>query len=187
MTAKSKHMAPAIPRGISIRRAGTKDASVLSQMGRLTFAQSYASIIPAEELASYTSQAFSLEQMGAELGDTEITYLLALAGTGPCGYSKLAPTPPPSAVGDAKPVELARLYVLPEWTGKGIGTMLVREALDAALERDYRSCWLRVWTGNERAIKFYRRWGFREVGSEPYNVGKCSETVLLMIRDLSKE
>ncbi len=179
MTAKSKH--------ISIRRAGAKDANVLSQMGKLTFTQSYASIIPADELASYTSRAFSLEQVGAELGDAEITYLLALAGTEPCGYSKLAPTPPPPAVGDSKPVELTRLYVLPEWTGKGIGAMLIREALDAALGRDYCSCWLRVWTGNERAIRFYHHWGFREVDSEPYNVGKCSETVLLMIRGLDKE
>ena len=113
MTAESKH--------ISIRRAGAKDASVLSQMGKLTFTQSYASIIPAEELAIYTSRAFNLEQMGAELGDMEITYLLALAGMRPCGYSKLAPTPPPPAINGPNPVELARLYVLPEWTEKGSG------------------------------------------------------------------
>ena len=179
MAAKSKT--------IFIRRASPEDARVLSTMGGLTFTQSYASIIPAEELTSYTSRAFSLEQMGAELGAAEITYLLALVKTRPCGYSKLAPTPPPPAVGDAKSVELTRLYVLPEWAGKGIGTMLIKEALDAALERGHYSCWLRVWTGNERAIRFYHHWGFREVGSEPYNVGKCSETVLLMIRDLSKE
>lgn len=179
MTAESKR--------ISIRRAGTKDARVLSQMGELTFAQSYASILPAEELASYTSQAFSLAQVGAELGEAEITYLLALAGTKPCGYSKLAPSPAPAAVGNTKPVELTRLYILPEWVGKGIGTMLIEKTLAAALERGYRSCWLRVWTGNERAIDFYHRWGFREVGSEPYNVGKCSRTVLLMMRNLGKE
>lgn len=179
MTAKSKH--------ISIRQAGAKDASVLSQMGKLTFTQSYADIIPAGELANYTSRAFSLEQMGAEMGAADVTYLLALAGTEPCGYSKLAPSAVPPAINGSNPVELARLYVLPEWIGKGIGTMLIKEALDAALERGHYSCWLRVWTGNERAIRFYHHWGFREVGSEPYNVGKCSETVLLMIRDLSKE
>lgn len=159
----------------------------MSRMGRLTFTQSYASIIPAEELASYTSRAFSLEQIGAELGTAEITYLLALAGTGPCGYSKLAPSPPPPAVGNTKPVELARLYVLPEWTGKGIGTMLIEKSLAAALEQGCRSCWLRVWRGNERAISFYRRWGFHEVGSEPYNVGKCSRMVLILIRSLSEK
>lgn len=172
---------------ISIRRAAAKDADILAQMGKLTFTQSYASILPAEELESYTGQAFSFEQVVAELGDAEITYLLALAGTKPCGYSKLAPSPPPSIVGNSKPVELTRLYLLPEWVGNGIGTMLIEKTLAAAIERGYRSCWLRVWTGNERAIDFYRRWGFREVGREPYNVGKCSRTVLLMMRGLSKK
>jgi len=179
MTAESKR--------ISIRRAGAKDTSVLSQMGKLTFTQSYADIIPAGELASYTSRAFSLEQIGAELGDADVTYLLALAGTGPCGYSKLAPSAVPPAINGPNPVELARLYVLPEWIGQGIGTMLIKESLDAALGAGHDSCWLRVWTGNERAIEFYRRWGFREVGSEPYHVGRCSRMVSLMVRDLSRE
>jgi len=155
-------------------------------MGALTFTQSYARIIPAEELASYTSRAFSLEQLKSELTAPEIAYLLALAGTTACGYSKLARTAPPLQIKGPNPVELARLYVLPEWTGKGIGTTLIRESLDAAVELGYCSCWLRVWTGNERAIKFYRRWGFCEVGREPYNVGRCSEMVLLMTRDCSK-
>jgi GNAT superfamily N-acetyltransferase len=154
-------------------------------MGRLTFTQSYASIIPPEELASYTSRAFSLEQLRSELTVPGITYLLALAGTTACGYSKLAPTAPPLEINGPNPAELVRLYVLPDWTGKGIGTTLIKESLDAALEQGYCSCWLRVWRGNERAIRFYRRWGFREVGSEPYNVGKCRETVFLMVRALA--
>lgn len=179
MAGESKH--------ISIRRAETKDAGVLSDMGKLTFTQSYASIIPVEELAGYTSRAFSLEQIGAELSTGEITYLLAFAGTEPCGYSKLVPSSPPPAINGPNPVELVRLYVLPEWTGKGIGTRLIKETLDAAVERGYSSCWLRVWTGNERAIEFYRDWGFRAVGHEPYNVGRCTETVVLMIRELNQK
>jgi ribosomal protein S18 acetylase RimI-like enzyme len=78
------------------------------------------------------------------------------------------------------------LYVLPEWIGKGIGTKLIKKSLGAALEGGYHSCWLRVWDGNERAIMFYRNWGFREVGSEAYYVGQCRETVVLMVRVLRK-
>lgn len=179
MAAKSKHT--------SIRRASVEDARILSNMGELTFTRSYVSIIPAEELASYTSQAFSLEQLESELAAAEITYFLALAGTVPCGYSKLGPTAPPPTIDGSKPVELARLYVLPERTEMGIGTELLRASLKAALKQGYHSCWLRVWEGNDRAIRFYRRWGFRQVGSEPYHVGRCSETVLLMTRGLSQE
>jgi len=178
MAAKSKH--------IFIRRASAEDARILSDMGELTFTRSYASIIAAKELASYTRRAFAVEQLESELAMPEVTYFLALAGTIPCGYSKLGPTEPPPTVEGANPVELARLYVLPERTGTGIGTELLNVSLDAAVEQDYHSCWLRVWEGNDKAIEFYRRWGFRQVGSELYHVGKCSETVLLMIRDLAR-
>ncbi len=171
---------------IFIRRASPEDARILSNMGELTFTRSYASIIAAQELASYTSRGFSIEQIESELAAPQITYFVALAGTIPCGYSKLAPTPAPPAVEGVKPVELARLYVLPERTGMGIGGELIAASLDTAFEQGYRSCWLRVWQGNEKAIEFYRRWGFRRVGSEPYYVGKCSQTVLLMIRDLAR-
>jgi ribosomal protein S18 acetylase RimI-like enzyme len=171
---------------IFIRRASPEDARILSAMGEMTFTRSYASIIVAPELASYASRAFSIEQIESELAAPQITYFVALAGTIPCGYSKLAPTPAPSAVEGVKPVELARLYVLPERTGTGIGTELLKTSLDAAVEQDYHSCWLRVWEGNEEAIAFYRRWGFRQIGSEPYHVGRCSRNVLLMIRDLAR-
>lgn len=170
---------------ISIRRASAEDAPILSAMGKLTFTRSYASIIAAEELGSYTNDAFSTERLESELAAAEITYLVALAGTVPCGYSKLGPTAPPAEIDGSKPVELARLYVLPERTGTGIGTELLRASLDAATEQGHRCCWLRVWEGNSRAIEFYRRWSFRQVGSEPYHVGRCSRTVLLMVRDLS--
>lgn len=176
-------MAPELGQ-ISIRRATEQDASVLSDIGGLTFSRSYGSIIRAEELASYTNQAFSIERLRLELTVPDIVYLLANIETIPCGYSKLEPTVPPLRMDFQNPVELVRLYVLPEWIGRRIGTRLIQESLDAALDRGYCSCWLRVWQGNERAIKFYKNWDFREIGREPYHVGQCCETVLLMARSL---
>jgi ribosomal protein S18 acetylase RimI-like enzyme len=164
-----------------------KDASVLSDIGERTFTRSYASTIPQEELAGYTGRAFNVEQLKSELTVTSIVYLLATVETTPCGYAKLEPTTPPLQIDCSSPIELVRLYVLPEWIGRGIGTKLIKKSLDAALEGGYRSCWLRVWDGNERAIMFYRNWGFREVGSQPYYVGKCCETVVLMVRVLKEE
>ena len=169
---------------ISIRRATKKDASVLSNIGSVTFTQSYASIILAGELTCYTRHSFSVEQLMSELSVSDIVYLLATFETIPCGYSKLEPTIPPPPIHFQNPVELVRLYVLPECVGQQIGTKLIEESLGAALDRGFCSCWLRVWRGNDRAIKFYHNRGFREIGSEPYYVGQCCETVLLMVRPL---
>ncbi|MHC4555890.1 MAG: GNAT family N-acetyltransferase [Planctomycetota bacterium] len=178
-------MAPKLEQ-ISVRRATVKDARVLSVIGELTFTQSYASIIPPKELTGYTSRAFSVEQLKSELTVPSIIYLLATINATHCGYSKLEPNTPPLEINCSNPIELVRLYVLPEWIGKGIGTKLFRRSLDVAIEGGYLSCWLRVWEGNERAIMFYRNRGFREVGSAPYYVGKSSEMVLIMNRVLKE-
>jgi GNAT superfamily N-acetyltransferase len=169
---------------VTIRRATTNDADTLSQIGALTFRQSYAEIIPPQDLAEYTAHAFSVELMRSELAEPKIIYLLATFSLETCAYAKLEPTPPPPQIKTARPVELMRLYAMPERTGKGIGTKLIQASLKAAVQAGYRSCWLRVWRGNTRAIKFYHNWGFGRVGHETYFVGRASETVMLMSRSL---
>jgi GNAT superfamily N-acetyltransferase len=147
--------------------------------------ESYARIIPPDDLAAYTGQAFGLEQVRSELTDADVIYLLALAGDCVCGYAKLVPTRPPPEITAGGAVELKRLYAAAGWTGKGIGTQLIEAALKAAVGAGYRCCWLQVWQGNAGAVRFYRKWDFREIGSRPYAVGQTSETVLLMVRPLN--
>ncbi|MHC4215902.1 MAG: GNAT family N-acetyltransferase [Planctomycetota bacterium] len=170
---------------ITIRRPTPQDVEVLAQMGKATFAHSYQSTIDPKDLADYTADAFSVDRIRAELNNPAIIYFLATCKNSPCGYAKLEPTPLPSGIDIPKPIELARLYALLDWMGKGIGTKLTEAGLEAALQMGYRSCWLRVWVKNERAIEFYRRWGFSKAGAEPYFVGKTSETVAIMIRPLT--
>jgi ribosomal protein S18 acetylase RimI-like enzyme len=172
------------PEKVTIRRAATDDTDVLARIGRLTFAQSYADIIPPQDLESYTRGAFNPDLITSELSDPRTIYLLACFEINTCGYAKLQPTPTPPQISVPGPVELMRLYVVPGCTGNGIGSKLIKAALEAAAAADYHSCWLRVWVGNKQAIKFYRSWRFDEVGSEPYQVGQASETVLLMVRNL---
>ncbi|MHC4624268.1 MAG: GNAT family N-acetyltransferase, partial [Planctomycetota bacterium] len=157
---------------------------VLARIGALTFRQSYADVIPPQDLADYTAHAFSADLVRSELADPRIIYLSAVFSSETCAYSKLEPTPPPPQIKTAHPIELMRLYAMPECTGKGIGTKLMQASLTEALRSGYRSCWLRVWRGNTRAIKFYHNWGFGQVGHEAYFVGRASETVMLMSRSL---
>ncbi len=169
---------------VTIRRATLSDANALADIGRVTFTQSYAAIIAPDDLTAYTNQAFSMDRASSELNNPSIIYLLAAIGTNVCAYTKLEPTEPPSQIDSPNPIELVRLYAAPGWTGKGIGAALIKAGLELATQANYQSCWLRVWRGNTEAIKFYRNWGFSEVGTEPYFVGQTCETVILMTRPL---
>ena len=44
--------------------------------------------------------------------------------------------------------------------------------------------YLAVWERNARAIAFYRKFGFREVGAQPFQLGKDTQTDQVMMRGL---
>ena len=60
--------------------------------------------------------------------------------------------------------EIYAIYILKEYYGKGIGYALMKKALDALREYPQTAVW--VLTGNERAIRFYKRCGFEFDGQK---------------------
>jgi ribosomal protein S18 acetylase RimI-like enzyme len=81
-------------------------------------------------------------------------------------------------------MEIVRLYVLPESIGHGIGARLMQECIDTATSRGFETLWLGVWERNGRAIQFYQKWGFEEVGSHIFQLGSDAQTDLIMQKPL---
>lgn len=67
-------------------------------------------------------------------------------------------------------VHVHRLAVAPSMRGMGLGLRLLREVGEAAKLRSIPTMTLKVARENEGAIRFYRRLGFSETGSDTVNV-----------------
>ena len=169
---------------LTIRAATNEDVSILSDLGAKTFARAYRDAIDALDLQTYTEEAFSADRIAQELDTDQGYYALAEVDGEPGGYGKVKVAKVPVGIALAEPIELERLYVLPEWLGQGMGTALLSHMMNWVEEHSYRCCWLRVWIRNTRAIAFYEHWGFLTIGSEPYLVGDTSEPVLIMAKTL---
>lgn len=63
-----------------------------------------------------------------------------------------------------------KIYVLPEYQGRRIGSALLTAAIDRARDK-YEEVWISNVEGNDGAARFYRRHGFVEVGREPGDGG----------------
>ena len=61
---------------------------------------------------------------------------------------------------------LWKLYVLPEWQGGGVGRRLLEAVVDRARELGHTRLAVPVVDGNDRAMHFYERHGFRQTGRE---------------------
>lgn len=171
---------------ITIHKATAADAIVLAELGACTIRQTYGEAFSSEDIDRHIEENFSVTHLNAELANPETLYLLATVNQQPCGYAKLRPTSTPCAITGPRPIELVRLYLDSEWIGQGIGAKLMQTALEFAVNNGFGTSWLRVLEGNSRAIAFYRRWGFVEVGSELYPAGEISVPVLLMAIHLSQ-
>ena len=102
-------------------------------------------------------------------------------------YAQLRAGPPPREVGSARAMEIARFYVDRPWHGAGLAPTLMRAALRTAHERGADTMWLGVWSGNARAIAFYRRMGFAIVGAQTFRFGSILDEDHVMARPVAPD
>ena len=77
-------------------------------------------------------------------------------------------------------LELRQIYVLRAWQGTGIAEELMEWALGEARARGAAELYLTVFTGNDRARVFYRRYGFADVGPYAFMVGSHADEDIIM-------
>ncbi len=169
---------------VTVRSASRDDLSLLTELSRTTFRSTFAQDNTPEDMEAYLTENLSEEKIGRELSDPLSTFLIAERDGRPLGYAKLSEGTPDASVTGARAIELVRVYVLTEIIGSGIGARLMKECIGSATRRGYETIWLGVWENNSRAIDFYHRWGFSEVGSHLFQLGSDPQTDLILQKSL---
>ena len=167
---------------IIIRESALDDAKLLTDLSYTTFWDAFAhhpKNAP-DDLAHYMRQAFSIEQIEAELSDNNSIFLIAEIDSKPAGYAKLIVGSIEPEITAERPIELSRLYSHQEYLGKGVGQNLMDACYERARNDGHDVMWLGVWEYNPRAQRFYEKNGFRIVGKHTFQLGSDPQTDLLM-------
>ena len=171
---------------LSIRQATADDAKLLTDLAYTTFWDAFAhhpKNAP-DDLNHYMRQAFSLEQITAELADERSIFLIAELSGETAGYAKIIVDNIEPGITAERPIELNRLYSHQRFLGQGVGQQLMDACFARAKEEARDVMWLGVWEFNPRAQRFYERNGFQVVGSHTFVLGSDPQTDLLMQRDI---
>jgi diamine N-acetyltransferase len=166
-----------------IRTATRDDAQRLSEFASRTFRETFAAQNTPENMEAYLSYAFSDARQSAEIKDPNTITLLADEDGTLVGYAQLATRMPPLCVPDRGAIELVRFYVDRACHGRGIAQQLMQAVEHAAVARG-QAIWLGVWEHNLRAIAFYQKCGFADVGSHEFLLGTDRQTDRIMWRTL---
>jgi ribosomal protein S18 acetylase RimI-like enzyme len=165
----------------TLRRAVPSDAAALAVLGERTFRETFEDSNTAEDLAAYLSQAFGVPQQTAELHDPDYVTLLIEHEGAAVAFAQVRQHETPECVGDAPAIELYRFYIDRPWHGQGVAQRLMDAVRDVAREHEAKTLWLGVWEHNARAIRFYTKCGFHDVGSHIFVVGSDPQTDRIMM------
>jgi len=170
--------------GLVIRHAGVADVDAYSAFARRVASETFAAQNDPENFALYLAETFGPAQQAREVTDATGSVLLAEAAGELAGYAYLRAVPAPECVEGERPIEIARFYVAAEWHGRGLARALMAATAAEGTRLGARTLWLGVWERNPRAIAFYAKCGFRDVGSHRFMVGTDAQNDRLMAADV---
>jgi ribosomal protein S18 acetylase RimI-like enzyme len=170
-----------LTRVATIRHGTVADAPALAAFAARTFEETFRHQSTESDMAAHLEKAYGVAQQTAELPDPDVTTLLAHRDGTLVAFAQLRRTRPAEVVPDRDAIELQRFYVDRPAHGTGLAQTLMAAAFDAARAAGARHVWLGVFERNPRAIAFYRKCGFRDVGSHIFMLGSDPQRDRVML------
>ena len=156
---------------LSIRYAGSQDAMLIADISHQTFYETFAVHNRKEDMDKFLNEQFTRGKLMMEVGAPENIFLLAQFNEEVAGYVKLRDARSPAMLANMNGLEIARIYVMNNMIGKGVGKQLMEFVINIAKEKGKDVLWLGVWEKNQRAIDFYTKWGFEKFGETDFLLG----------------
>ncbi|MDA0243541.1 MAG: GNAT family N-acetyltransferase [Chloroflexi bacterium] len=166
----------------TIRPATPHDAQSLAQLAEETFRATFGAMNTAENMALHCQTNYSEAIQAREIANPHMLTLLCEEDGRLIGFAQLHWGEAPPCVSATHPTEIQRFYLAQDWHGQGIAPMLMNACLAEAQQRGSDVVWLGVWEHNPRAISFYQKCGFVEVGDHVFPVGHDPQRDIVMVR-----
>jgi len=165
---------------IKIKKAKATDTDVLALLGRLTWAESHGHYIEDKNnLLKYLDENFSVSKTKQSIKNTKNLFYIMYVDDFPVGYAKIIVNEKQESVTSQNNCRLERIFILDDFIPLKIGHQLLNFVEERAKELRLDTMWLSVYIKNKRAIRFYERNEFKNVGELNFSVnGKAYENIV---------
>ncbi|MDA8129833.1 MAG: GNAT family N-acetyltransferase [Betaproteobacteria bacterium] len=147
----------------SLHRLTAEDIDAVSALARTVWQATYSALISQAQIDAMLSDRYAADRIRAQLDDPRHAWWIARRDASAVGFAHAAL--------DGADCKLDKLYVHPARQRQGIGTAMLKAALDWARQHRCRRLWLQVNRGNAQALAAYRKYGFRIVESRVFDIG----------------
>jgi ribosomal protein S18 acetylase RimI-like enzyme len=166
---------------ITIRRAVASDAAALCAIAERTFRDTFEHENSAADVTAHIAAWYSPDLQRAQIESPDVLTLLVENDGMLIGYAQLRSGPVPACITVSPAIELWHFYVDKPWLGQGIAQQMMQAVWNEARARGAKAIWLGVWERNPRAIAFYRKYRFCQVGSHVFTLGSDAQTDLILL------
>jgi ribosomal protein S18 acetylase RimI-like enzyme len=168
---------------VTYRDATPADAAALDGLFNSVFCDTFAHLYRPDDLSAFLSSV-GISDWEEHFRDPSFAIRIAESDGVPVGYVKIGPMKIPVETGDPSSMLLDQLYVRAEHHGSGIARELMDWAIDEARRRGANALYLTVFIENERAKRFYDRYGFEDVGRYAFMVGEQADEDMILRKPL---
>jgi len=165
-----------------LRIAVASDARALAVLAERTFRATFEAMNTPEDMNLHCEAHYSEMLQSEEILDPGLQTLVCEESGQLVGFAQVRLGPGPECLRAQQPVELQRLYVSQDWHGRGVAQDLIAAAVGLAAAKGADQVWLGVWERNLRAIAFYEKCGFAEVGDHTFLLGTDPQRDIVMTR-----
>lgn len=171
----------------TVSPATDDDLAELVRVAAATFPLACPVSVNPTDIAAFLEENLSAQCFASYLADPDRRVFAVRDGGHLIGYAMtvrgVSSDPAVAAAVRPRPaVELSKMYVLPGRHGTGAAAGLMNAALEWATAVGAACVWLGVNRHNERAQRFYRKFGFTVAGDRTFRVGAGVECDVVMVR-----
>lgn len=158
---------------LAIKIAKPEEAPIIALLARVSFAETFRELFEDKsDLVKYLDQTFDVAKIEKGISKPNNLFVIAYFNGLPVGYGKLKYESPSDFVPFSQLGQLQKLYVLKDFLSQKIGSQLQDFLFDKARENGLEKIWLSVLDSNARAIRFYQKNGFEQIGKFQFQIGK---------------
>ena len=160
-----------------IRHASMSDAEQLQHLIAKAFPYACPPDTDETDIKVHLARKCSSENFKSFIADESTAVIVACNGSDLLGFAVLVFAETTSEkiastlTSVSSTVELSKFYVSPSEHGQGIAQKLMQRCFELVHELGWSAMWLNVNQQNERANRFYEKWGFEVVGECDFILG----------------
>ena len=168
---------------LTIRKATIDDAYKIAEILANSWLVAYKDIIPPKDLHKHGGIERRYQIIKTALANPEGEFYIVFDDNIPCGHFMFGPSRDEDLPNFC---EIVAFYAVKEFWDKGVGRAMMTFALYSIQSQKYNNVLLWVFKDNERAKKFYEKFGFIPDGTEkagPFSNGAAEVRYILNLKN----